>query len=307
VLRDELSAQVDRLGTLVSRHRRTLLAGRTLTQHAVPLTFGLKAAHWLTALLDAADDLARLRTPAQFGGAAGTLAATTHLARAAGATGTSDPAARAFAVAEQAAGMLGLDPGLPWHTTRAPVTRLGDGLVGCTDAWGRIAADVLTLSRPEIGELAEGTGGGSSTMPHKANPVLSVLLRRTALAAPGLGAQLHLAAADGRDERPDGAWHLEWPALRDLARHTVTAARQTTALLDGLVVHADRMRTTATAAAADLLAERDSLAHRVNREPTSNPAAAGTGDLAGYLGATDLIIDRVLARTRRPVQPEEHR
>ena len=83
---------------------------------------------------------------------------------------------------------------------------------------GRIARDVLELSRPEIGELAEGRGGGSSSMPHKANPVLSVLVRRAALTTPQLAATLHLAAADQVDERADGAWHAEWDTLRLLRR-----------------------------------------------------------------------------------------
>lgn len=285
-LRGEHSDQISGLAELIGRHRGTLMAGRTLTQHAVPITFGLKAAQWLTGVLDAAEDLAALTLPAQFGGAAGTLAGAVELARLAG---LPDPPSRANELASRAARDLGLRAGPPWHTARAPVTRLGDALVGATDAWGRIAADVLTLSRPEIGELAEGTGGGSSTMPHKANPVLSVLVRRAALAAPQEAARLHLAAADARDERPDGAWHLEWSALATLGRHTATAAGQTTELLRGLRVFPDRMAATARSSADALLAERRSLA----------PSA--TGD---YLGATDLIIDAVLDRSARfKVQP----
>jgi 3-carboxy-cis,cis-muconate cycloisomerase len=282
-LRDALTAQVGALVELTGKHRRTQMAARTLTQHAVPTTFGLKAANWLTGVLDAADDLDAVRPRAQFGGAAGTLAGPTVLAAAAG---LPDPPARAIELATTTAQSLGLEAGPPWHTSRAPITRIGGALVGCTDAWGRIAADVLTLSRPEIGELGEGAAGGSSTMPHKANPVLSVLIRRTALAAPGLGAQLHLAAADARDERPDGAWHLEWAALRDLGRHTATAAAHATDLLRGLRVDASRMRNTLDGAAADVLAERAVLA----------PEA--TGGVTDYLGATDLIIDAVLDRAK---------
>ncbi len=284
-LQEALAAQVQTLVDLVGRHRRTVMTGRTLTQHAVPTTFGLKAANWLAGVLDAADDLHVIRPRAQFGGAAGTLAGPTALA---GAAGLPDPPARAMDLANTAALILELAPGSPWHTSRAPVTRLGGALVGCTDAWGRIAADVLTLSRPEIGELAEGTGGGSSTMPHKANPVLSVLIRRAALAAPGLGAQLHLAAADARDERPDGAWHLEWSALRDLGRHTATA--YTTDLLDGLRVDTERMRATLDNAAGAVLAERASLVPR------------STGSVADYLGAADLIVDSVLDRARARIK-----
>lgn len=286
-LRAEHAAQVATLVELVRRYRAAPMAGRTLTQHAVPITFGLKAATWLTGVLDAADDLGAVELRAQFGGAAGTLAGPTVLAARAG---LPDPPVRAVEVASAAAAALGLRAGPPWHTSRAPVTRIGVALVGCTDAWGRIAADVLTLSRPEIGELAEGTGGGSSTMPHKANPVLSVLVRRAALAAPGLVAQLHLAAADARDERPDGAWHLEWAALRDLGRRTATAAAQATDLLSGLRVDPDRMRATLEAAASDVLAERTRLV----------PGAAG--GVTDYLGATDLIIDAVLDRARPHVE-----
>jgi 3-carboxy-cis,cis-muconate cycloisomerase len=292
-VRDELAAQARTLAALAERHRTTPMAARTLTQHAVPTTFGLKAAGWLTGVLDALDDVDATRPCAQFGGSAGTLAAAAELARLAG---LPDPPRRAVELAEHAARTLGLPSRPPWHTTRAPVTRLADTLARCTDGWGRIAADVLTLSRPEIGELAEATGGGSSTMPHKANPVLSVLVRRAALAAPGLAAQLHLAAADARDERPDGAWHIEWATLRTLGRRTVTAASQVTELLRGLRVDTARMQATVDAAAADLLAERRGLRDALGAPP------ADAADPAGYLGAADLLVDAVLHRARSVVK-----
>jgi 3-carboxy-cis,cis-muconate cycloisomerase len=291
-LRGELSAQTAALVELAGTHRDTPMVGRTLTQHAVPITFGLKAAGWLTGVLDAVDDLDALELPAQFGGAAGTLAAPTLLAECAGLT---DPSARAIDLTEHAARSLGLRARLPWHTARAPVTRIGDGLVRCCDAFGHIAGDVLTLSRPEIGELAEPTAagrGGSSSMPHKANPVLSVLIRRAALAAPHSVAQLHLAAADSRDERPDAAWHLEWPVLRTLCRCTVVTASQTTDLVTGLRVLPDRMRATLEASGSDLLAERRAL------ETLPGRAADPDYDPLGYLGATKLIINAALARAR---------
>jgi 3-carboxy-cis,cis-muconate cycloisomerase len=109
---------------------------------------------------------------------------------------------------------------------------------------------VLELSRPEIAEVAESSGGGSSSMPHKANPVLSVLVRRAALTAPQLLATLHLCAADQVDERGDGAWHAEWDTLRLLVRRTAVAASQTADLLSGLQVHADRMADNLAAADA---------------------------------------------------------
>src|SRR4029079_1281372 len=111
--------------------------------------------------------------------------------------------------AEELASRLGLAAAPAWHTQRRPVTRAGDALVAATDACGRIARDGLELSRPEIGELGEARGGRSSSMPHKANPVLSVLVRRAALTTPQLAATLHLAAAEQVDERGGGAWHAE--------------------------------------------------------------------------------------------------
>ena len=109
---------------------------------------------------------------------------------------------------------------------------------------------MLVLARPEIGELSEAVGGGSSSMPHKHNPVLSVLVRRAALTTPQLAATLHLAAADQVDERADGAWHAEWDTLRLLARRTAVAASQTADLLAGLQVHPDRMAANLAAAEA---------------------------------------------------------
>lgn len=282
----ELGRQAERLAHLADLHRGTVMAGRTLTQHAVPITFGLKAARWLDGLLDARDQLAGVRVPAQLGGAAGTLAATVELARLGDAA---EPAKTARAITSEAAAELGLDDVLPWHTNRSPVTRVADALVATTDACGRIANDVLVLARPEIGEVAEAAGrGGSSTMPHKANPILSVLVRRAALAAPALAAQLHLAAAESVDERADGGWHVEWSALSTLARRTVVAASQTTELLEGLRVDTDRMAANAEAVASSLLAEQTSIAPPSAGEPAER--------LVDYLGASDELVDAVLAR-----------
>lgn len=293
---DELAAQAVSLVGLAQDHRATVMSGRTLTQHAVPITFGLKAATWLSGLGDAAEALRRTRTslPAQIGGAAGTLAAVAGLARL---RGLGDPVAAAQEAATTAATTLGLTPRTPWHTNRAPLTAAADMLVTAADTWGRIATDITLLTRPEIGELAEPAGegrGGSSTMPHKSNPVLSVLIRRHALAAPPLAATLHTAAATYVDERPDGAWHVEWETVATLARRSVVAASQTTELLAGLRVDAPRMRATAEAAGADLLAEQRSLTGFVGGEILAGTeAAAGLDD---YLGATDVLIDTTVAR-----------
>jgi 3-carboxy-cis,cis-muconate cycloisomerase len=276
----ECAAQVRTLVELVERHGGTATLARTLTQAALPSTLGAKVARWLDGVLDAAEPLTGLRTalPVQIGGAVGTLAATTELA------GSIDGA---LALSDALADTLNLASALPWHTTRSPITRIGDALVTCCDAWGHIAADVTTGSRPEIGELAEGSGGGSSTMPHKNNPVRAVLIRRAALTAGPLGATLHAASAGSVDERSDGAWHAEWATLRTLARRTVVAAAHTSDLLCGLRI--DESRVAANLAAADgLLAEQRAMA-----ELTGRPA------LSGYTGAANRVVDATLSRAHR--------
>lgn len=279
----ETRGQVETLATLVREHRATPVAARTLTQQAVPITFGLKAATWLESVVAAARGLRAVTDAAavQVGGAAGSLAASSELAAL---QDDADPAGRSLALVETFAARLGLAPVAPWHTSRGRVTAVGDALVTCTDAWGRIATDVATLARPELGELHEATGGGSSTMPHKQNPVLSVLLRRAAIAAPPLAATLHTASALSVDERPDGSWHAEWATLRTLARRTVTASVQARALLAGLRVDAAAMAANLAEAGDTLLAEQRSIAGLLDRDPS--PA---------YAGATDLLVERALA------------
>ncbi|MGW3861266.1 3-carboxy-cis,cis-muconate cycloisomerase [Streptomyces sp. NPDC005047] len=221
------------LALLAAENRDTAMPGRTLTQHAVPTTFGLKAAGWRALVLDARDRVAAVRDtlPAQLGGAAGTLAAF-------GAYGAPDPMALPAAYARE----LGLRaPLLPWHTLRTPVADLAGALTFTAGALGKIAADVLTLSRTEIGEVAEGGGGGSSAMPHKANPVRSTLIAAAARRAPQLAAVLY-GSLTAEDERPAGAWHAEWEPLRDLLRLAGGAARDAAELTEGLRVRPDVMR-----------------------------------------------------------------
>ncbi|MBQ0825759.1 3-carboxy-cis,cis-muconate cycloisomerase [Streptomyces tagetis] len=221
------------LAALAAAHRDTAMPGRTLTQHAVPTTFGLKAAGWRSLVLDARDRITAVRDclPVQLGGAAGTLAAF-------GAYGAPDPAALPAAYARE----LGLSaPPLPWHTLRTPVADLAGCLAFTAGALGKLAVDVLTLARTEIGEVAEGTGGGSSAMPHKANPVRATLIAAAARRAPHLAATLYGSLA-AEDERPAGAWHAEWEPLRDLLRLTGGAARDAADLTEHLRVLPEAMR-----------------------------------------------------------------
>ena len=272
-----LDRVADALTRLAGEHRGSVMAGRTLTQYAVPVTFGLTAAQWLIGILDARGALADATgdLPVQCGGAAGTLSRAADL--------VDDPLATAAAFA---AGLGLVAPTLPWHTRRTPVTRLADALVQTCDALGVLADDVLLLGRPEVGEVGEGAAagrGGSSTMPHKQNPVLSVLVSSAAQRAPLLGAQLHLSAARAVDQRPDGAWHAEWSALRTLLGVTAVAADQAAELTEHLDVHPDHMRRRAESVADQLLAERGDTHDR---------------DLTAYLGVSSRLVERALLRHR---------
>ena len=235
LLLDDLDRTAEALARLAAEHRDTPMPGRTLSQHAVPTTFGLKAAGWRSLVLDARDRLAVVRAalPAQLGGAAGTLAAFDAYAQVPGA---------GMRLVSAFAAELGLaEPALPWHTLRTPVADLAGALAFAAGALGKIAADVLLLARTETGEVSEGAGGGSSAMPHKANPVRATLLAAAARRAPALAAVLY-GSLVAEDERPAGAWHAEWETLRDLLRLTGGAARDAAELAAGLRVHPTRMR-----------------------------------------------------------------
>ncbi|NGO70982.1 3-carboxy-cis,cis-muconate cycloisomerase [Streptomyces boncukensis] len=306
------------LARLAREHRATPMPGRTLTQHAVPTTFGLKAAGWRQLVLDAHDRLASLALPAQLGGAAGTLAAL---------------GGRSGILAAYAAETGLAQPPLPWHVLRTPVAELGAALALVGGALGKAAADVLVLSRTEIGEVAEGAGGASSAMPHKANPVRATLIAAAARRLPQHAAVL-LASLAGEDERPAGAWHAEWQTLREALRLAGGAARDASELAANLRVDARRMRenldlteglivserlvtaleplvgrtrarellTRASRAAA---AGRTPLADALAAEPELRGALDPAGvrnllDPADYLGAAPELTDHALGRTPRP-------
>ncbi|MFJ3715105.1 3-carboxy-cis,cis-muconate cycloisomerase [Streptomyces sp. NPDC090057] len=230
---DDLGRTERALARLAADHRDTPMPGRTLTQHAVPTTFGLKAAGWRSLVLDARDRVRRVRDalPVQLGGAAGTLAAFR-------AYGAGDPHRLIRAYARE----LGLTaPPLPWHTLRTPVADLAGCLAFTAGALGKLAVDVLASSRTETGEVSEGSGGGSSAMPHKANPVRSTLVAAAVRRAPQLAATLYGSLA-AEDERPAGAWHAEWEPLRDLLRLVGGAAADAAGLAEELRVHPAAMR-----------------------------------------------------------------
>jgi 3-carboxy-cis,cis-muconate cycloisomerase len=247
----DLKSTTTALAALAEKHADTLGVGRSLTQHSLPFTFGLRAAQWFHGVAAAGRQLETVQFPVQFGGAAGTLAAGTVL--------TAGASATPFTLADSLSTQLGLATApAPWHTNRLAVTSLGNALAAVLGAAGKIATDVLFMSRPEVAELAEPRAAGrgvSSAMPQKQNPVLSVLIRSAALQAPQLVAQLHLAAANFNDERPDAAWHTEWPALRELLRLALGAAGHLRELAEGLQVFPAALRRNLELAGPLLLAE----------------------------------------------------
>ncbi len=282
----ELKAAASALAGLAEAHAATLCVARSLTQHSLPYSFGLRAAQWFNGLAAATSRLETLELPVQTGGAAGTLAAGTVL--------TDGAVLSPFDLADRLAARLGLATvPAPWHTNRLAVTALGDALAAVTDAAGKMAADVLFLSRPEVTELAEPRAAGrgvSSAMPQKQNPVLSVLVRSAALQSPALAAQLHLAAANFNDERPDGAWHSEWAALRQLLRLALGAAAQLRELAEGLEVFPVAMRRNLDLAGPLLLSEAVNAAVA----PLLDGRSAGTG--SGRTGKQRLqaVVDTTL-------------
>lgn len=255
----DLARTAGALARLAAEHRDTPIAGRTLTQHAVPTTFGLKAAGWRSLVLDAHQRLTAVRAalPAQLGGAAGTLAAFHAFAEADGSTAAPDPGPdlglRLLAGYAAETGLA--EPTLPWHTLRTPVADLAGALAFTAGALGKLAADVLLMSRTEIGELGESSGGGSSAMPHKANPVRATLIAAAARQVPALASVLYAGLA-AEDERPAGAWHAEWQPLRQALRLVGGAARDAAELTEGLRVHPNRMRGNLDATDGLVISER---------------------------------------------------
>jgi 3-carboxy-cis,cis-muconate cycloisomerase len=312
------------LATLAEAHRRTPQVGRTWLQHALPITFGLKAAGWLDAV---ERHRARLRELGprlfvlQFGGAAGTLASLDG---------------KGLAVAEALARELELAlPAIPWHGAGDRFAELGAAFGLIVGTLGKIARDLSLLMQSEVGEAFEPSGdgrGGSSTMPHKRNPVAAAAVLAAATRAPGLVATL-MSALIREHERGLGGWHAEWVALPELAVLTAGALAQTAETIAGLEVDPARMRANLDASHGLIMAEAVMMAlgaklgrleaHHVVEAAcrravaegrhlravlADDPAVAAQLDTAAldrlfdplnYLGETEALITRVLAARGR--------
>jgi 3-carboxy-cis,cis-muconate cycloisomerase len=236
---------------LAQKYRSTPMAGRTLMQHALPTTFGMKVATWLDAMNRHRERLAETRRRVlvlQFGGAVGTLAALRE---------------KGLPVAEALAAELDLDlPAVPWHTQRDKAAEVATTLGLCTGTLGKIARDVSLHMQTEIAEVFEPADegrGGSSTMPHKRNPVSAAIVLSAATRLPGLVSTM-LSAMVQEDERGLGNWHAEWETLPEIFRLTAGALHQMVAIIPHLEVDSARMRRNLDATHGLIFAEAVTMA-----------------------------------------------
>jgi 3-carboxy-cis,cis-muconate cycloisomerase len=311
---------------LAEEHRGTIMAGRTLLQQALPTTFGLKAAGWLVSVLEGRRRLLDVRErglAAQFGGAAGTLASL-------GESGV--------LVLGEFARELGLaEPTVPWQTDRTRIAEVGGALSLVAGVLGKISLDVILMAQTEVGEVAEPAAegrGGSSTLPHKRNPILSVTASANVRRVQALAQTLYPAMV-GEHERAAGAWHAEWEALSDALALTGGATAAVREVTEGLEVHPEKMRQNLDETGGMLMAENVTtvVADRLGRlkahdlvEKAAQRAAGGGKqfreellaepalrewlsaeevdaalDPAGYFGSAGEFIDRALGLYRGEV------
>lgn len=219
---------IKRLAEFSNKYADTPMIGRTLGQAAQPMTFGLVAANWLETIDDACVDVERAAEalPVQYGGATGTLAATYPHGK---------------EIHDKLARVLELEsaPRI-WHTNRVPLVRVATTLGVLAGTIRKVAGDIVFMSATEVGELAEATPGGSSSMPHKANPAAAIAADSYARRATGLVSTM-LEALDSRLQRGVGSWHAEWATIRELLAVTASAQARLWASIDGINVNADAM------------------------------------------------------------------
>jgi 3-carboxy-cis,cis-muconate cycloisomerase len=311
---------------LAEEHLETIMAGRTLLQQALPTAFGLKASGWLVSVLEGRRRLLAVRDrglAAQLGGAAGTLASL-------GECGVS-------VLGEFARELELAEPTVPWHTDRTRIAEIGGALSLVAGVLAKIALDVILMAQTEVGEVAEPAGegrGGSSTLPHKRNPILSVTAAANVRRVQTLVHTLY-GTMVGEHERAAGAWHAEWETLADALALTGGAAAAVREVTEGLEVYPERMRQNLDETGGLLMAENvttvvaDRLgrmeAHEVVGAAARRAADGGKPfreellaeqalrgrlsageidaalDPSGYLGSAATFIDRALALYREEI------
>jgi 3-carboxy-cis,cis-muconate cycloisomerase len=313
ILEPGLKTLIQSLVRLADKHRHTLMAGRTHSQQALPISFGLKAAGWLAPLIRHWERLSQLKPRAlvlQFGGAAGTLAPL-------GKAGI--PVRNALAAELE----LGIPP-MPWHTQRDALAELASWLSLLTGSLAKMAQDVILLAQSEIAEAregSEGTRGGSSAMPQKNNPVVSEFILVAHRTNASLLSSMHQALAQEHERGTYG--QMEWLALPQMFALTGSALEKAAWLGENLSVDADRMRANVAASQGLMLAEAVSYAlapfiglaaakkmvaeaarrasaderHLLDilREQSQAPLDwESLREEANYLGASEIFIDEVV-------------
>lgn len=318
LLKTELDRVIQALKLMADAHRGSVMAARTRSQQALPMTFGLKAANWLLPLLRHRVRLAELNPrllAVQFGGAAGTLSALGE---------------RGLEVMETLAAELELAcPDVPWHTQRDSLAEFAGWLSLVSGSLGKMGQDIVLLSQSEVGEVREGgqasgggARGGSSTMPQKSNPVSSEALVTAAKMNATLLPALHQALLQ-EHERGGVAWQLEWLTLPQMVTGTAVSLKHARYLSENLEVDAARMRSNLENSKGLLLAEAATfaLAEHMPRPEAQALVKAACRDVldrgqhlmdllaersdapvdwsrvrdpANYLGVTKELIDRVI-------------
>jgi 3-carboxy-cis,cis-muconate cycloisomerase len=284
---DALLADIGRavvgFAALARQHRNTPVVARTWLQHALPMPFGLKLAEYAAALHRSRGRLQRLRRESlalQFGGAAGTLAALGD---------------KGLLVAEKLAQELDLPlPDAPWHTHRDRIAEAASVLAILAGTCGKIARDVQLMMQTDVAEAFEPSGegrGGSSTMPHKRNPVAAATALGAAIMAPNLAATIFAAQIQDH-ERSAGPWHAEWPTLPSLLLVTSGALSGIVDIAEGLEVDAARMRINLGATNGLIMAEAVTmaLAEEIGKSEAHHLVeAASKQAVAGKKGLRDVL------------------
>jgi 3-carboxy-cis,cis-muconate cycloisomerase len=294
---DALLVDIDRAITgfarLARQHRHTAMVARTWLQHALPMPFGLKLAEYAAALHRSRKRLRRLHEETlalQFGGAAGTLAALGD---------------KGLLVAEKLAGELKLPlPDAPWHTHRDRIAEAASVFAIIAGSCGKIARDIQLMMQTDVAEAFEPSGegrGGSSTMPHKRNPVAAASALAAATMAPNLAATIFAAQVQDH-ERSAGPWHAEWPTLPTLMLVTSGALAAILDIAEGLEVDAARMRSNLDTTGGLIMAEAVTmrLAEKIGKseahhliEAASKQAVAGKKHLREVLSADPKITSQI--------------
>jgi len=307
IIANDLTVIESSLQKLSDKHKNTVMLGRTLLQAAPPITFGLKVANWYSAvrrnrlrLHDAFGEVLVL----QFGGASGTLASL-------GKDGV--------AVSKALAQKLGLAfPVAPWHTQRARLASLMCACGVLTGSLGKMARDISLMMQNEVAELTEPGGdgrGGSSTMPHKRNPIACALTLSAGSRVPYLVASI-LSAMPQEHERGVGSWHSEWPTVADIIQSTGVAAASVAEVAPGLSVDASRMRANLEATNGLIFAEKTMMliARKIGRdkahallESAATKAAAEGKRLSDVLRQTPEVVRHLDSATLAKLEaPEEY-